>query len=365
MYFVFAILFALQCASAEIKLECAYGMTSWILVKNVYQCDPKVVKVGRSTDSTIVEVSKSHLPGYSNEDVIALHIKNQPIDVIPKNIDSFFVNLELIHFENCPIRSFTKDDLKIFKELRYFLIQSGKLTTISGDAFKYSAKLQYIDLSFNKITDVGKGIFDHTPKLNTVYFWENLCINSHSHLNSILSVEDIARELDQNCPRNEFKDFQKKQGRKYKNDEHALAAEAHYKRNKKFIDEHNAKHKEGSVTFAVGENDFTDKNITEVIAQMCRTVVPTGMGAAIQGSYTLPPGEPSKDWRSIMQPVRNQGGCGSCWAFATVAQLEFLYKRNYPSYSYIMSPQYLIDCSRGANKGCDGGYPEVAMRKIF
>lgn len=156
----------------------------------------------------------------------------------------------------------------------------------------------------------------------------------------------------------DFGEFQKKRGRRYKNDEQALKAEGHYKRHRRFFDEHNARFQAGEVTFTVGDNEFADQNNTEVIADLCKTVLPRGE-RAVQAPNTFPAGAASRDYTSQMQPIVNQGSCGSCWAFAAVAQLEAFYKKN--SYNYVMSPQYLVDCSRGTNQGCNGGWPATAM----
>lgn len=163
-----------------------------------------------------------------------------------------------------------------------------------------------------------------------------------------------------------FRDFQKRRGRKYKSDEHALQAEAHYNRHMKKFAEHNAKFQKGEVTFQIGENEFTDKNNTEVIAKICRTTRPKNMRALpiAQDPSTFPAGAASVNYTSYMQPIVDQLDCGSCWAFATVAQLEFLYKKNSPVYNYVMSPQYLVDCDL-ADSGCDGGWPGNAMGKVF
>ncbi|CAJ0565823.1 unnamed protein product, partial [Mesorhabditis spiculigera] len=74
------------------------------------------------------------------------------------------------------------------------------------------------------------------------------------------------------------------------------------------------------------------------------------------------------DWRTTtaVNPIRNQGSCGSCWAFASVAALEtqMNYKNNRTGAlrrSY--SEQYLVDCSV-TYWGCGGGYPSAALTYI-
>jgi cathepsin L len=61
------------------------------------------------------------------------------------------------------------------------------------------------------------------------------------------------------------------------------------------------------------------------------------------------------DWRSLgkVTPVKDQGGCGSCWDFASAAAYESSYLiRN--SASTDTSEQYILDC---ANAGtCAGGW---------
>jgi len=54
------------------------------------------------------------------------------------------------------------------------------------------------------------------------------------------------------------------------------------------------------------------------------------------------------------KPPRNQGNCGSCWAFATVGAVEYqvqIYERR----DVDLSEQWLLDCIGGGN-GCNGGF---------
>jgi len=72
----------------------------------------------------------------------------------------------------------------------------------------------------------------------------------------------------------------------------------------------------------------------------------------------------SFDWRSkgAVGVVKNQGSCGSCWSFASAANIEGLYYRKYGVLKNF-SEQQLIDCS-SANYACNGGFMEKAFAYI-
>ncbi|KAK4486993.1 hypothetical protein RD792_006308 [Penstemon davidsonii] len=78
------------------------------------------------------------------------------------------------------------------------------------------------------------------------------------------------------------------------------------------------------------------------------------------GNSTLPT---SIDWRKSgsVTPVKNQGNCGSCWAFSAVAAVEGINKIKTGNL-ISLSEQELVDCDIiGGNQGCNGGYMEKAF----
>lgn len=162
-----------------------------------------------------------------------------------------------------------------------------------------------------------------------------------------------------------WKNYKRRYKKQYRTSRDEAVARYFLMKNMKECEKYNALYNKGKCTFSVDYNEFMDTNLTETVKKVCRTVVPSPdvFKPRLLGLENLLPilNLPlSVDYSYLLPPVVHQKQCGSCWAFASTAQLEALYQQNSFFDRLTLSPQYLIDCSR-SNSGCNGGWPKAAM----
>lgn len=118
----------------------------------------------------------------------------------------------------------------------------------------------------------------------------------------------------------------------------------------------------------MGINQFTDLTTQEFIEQILTNNL-MDMDPSQAEKLTIQEEAPeSCDWRgkNVMTPVKNQGQCGSCWAFSTTETLESAIAIGKgPLNSF--SEQQLVDCCGKAGfncQGCNGAWPDWAYNYI-
>lgn len=112
---------------------------------------------------------------------------------------------------------------------------------------------------------------------------------------------------------------------------------------------------EADLSYKLTLNRFAADTTEEKEARM-GLVFPSTLGAAHLGVHSASHVEVSSvDWRDqgVVNPVKDQGTCGSCWAFAVIGSLESHWALKTSSLLQ-MSEQQLVDCDT-TDMGCGGG----------
>jgi len=135
------------------------------------------------------------------------------------------------------------------------------------------------------------------------------------------------------------------------------------------IRSHNIAFAAGEQTYTLAMNEFGDMTFEEFHSKYTGFLGLRNRFIRSQNVAQLPTvaAPTSVDWQAAgaVTDVKNQGQCGSCWAFSTTGSTEgawFISKGQLVS----LSEQQLMDCSKGeGNMSCEGGLMDYAFEYII
>ncbi|CAJ2675680.1 unnamed protein product [Trifolium pratense] len=152
-----------------------------------------------------------------------------------------------------------------------------------------------------------------------------------------------------------------KYDRTYANSSEMERRKAIFKENLEFIEKRNKMNSAAGKNYTLGLNDFSDITTDEMISCSGIMNIPNELVSS-KTMFFFDDIPESIDWRErgAVTSVKRQGRCGCCWAFATMATIEGLWKIKMGEL-ISLSAQHLIDCDKGSN-GCHGGYITSAFK---
>jgi len=162
-----------------------------------------------------------------------------------------------------------------------------------------------------------------------------------------------------------FDDYIVRHGKTYSADERA-SREATFAWAKRVVLAHNRAYDEGAESWYMTLNHLADHTTAELAKLRSAKYHPSSFPTAgVEARAAANPA--SIDWREkgAVTPVKNQGGCGSCWAFSATETVESHYQ--IASGKLLkLAPQTYVNCvknpqSCGGTGGCEGATMELAF----
>jgi len=187
-------------------------------------------------------------------------------------------------------------------------------------------------------------------------------------------VEMVQSNSDKNEQRlmTEWNVWKNKFGKMYQTMEEEIERMEIWLENMMHIEQHNFQYALGHKSFSLGMNHYGDLRSDEFgrIFNGFLGLEHKGMHTGEEYSDHLADQttdfEKNIDWRDqgAVSDVKDQGQCGSCWAFSSTGALEGQMKVKFGTLPDL-SEQNLVDCSKPeGNQGCNGGLMDAAFQYV-
>lgn len=159
-----------------------------------------------------------------------------------------------------------------------------------------------------------------------------------------------------------FQTWSAKHGRNYASPAEKIYRLAVFYKNYKTVSAHNS----SNDSWTMELNHFADMTEEEFRSKMLGYNFSDRPRKYVEEDNSMVAQAASVDWRDkgAVTPIKNQGQCGSCWAFSTIAALEGAWFQS-KGKLISLSEQQLVDCSSSyGNHGCNGGLMDYGFKYI-
>lgn len=173
-----------------------------------------------------------------------------------------------------------------------------------------------------------------------------------------------SRPLPEASIQQKFEQWMADHGRIYPDNEEKGKRLEIFADNMQFIEDFN---RAGNRSFNLGLNTFSDRTVDEFRELSTGLVLPSTLRLRptpfMHANITHVPD--SMDWvaKGAVNAIKDQGPCGSCWAFSAVAAIESITQIK-TGKLLELSEQQLVDCTI-ENYGCSGGWMDTAFDYII
>merc|ERR1712165_411516 len=161
----------------------------------------------------------------------------------------------------------------------------------------------------------------------------------------------------------QWDEFKVQFNKEFRDLKHESERRAVFEANLDTIEAHNVKYEKGLSSYKMGINQFTDMTYEEFSNIVLMDPRDSEHVEVMQSKKIESSAPDAWDWRDegILNPVKDQASCGSCWAFSTVGSTEAAWARA-GNDLVSLSEQMCIDCGAG---DCNGGWVDRAFDTLL